>query len=308
MEATQQQPFPIAPPVTAAPAGPQTGVDDENLLRSGHGLGCAADARPGTAPVAAAHSGRRDASQCWGQLLFGSIDCDVSDLSDRRHLQNRFCLKCRTDGIRIPAERVRVLPPELDTGIANSAAGLWLRHKSGTLPYCRVVNQTFQCSGPRLVVYCTPILSLLLPPAEQPSTSSGTASGHGQPKEQLPHNPWLPAEWPRAPAEMIGVDGCVRLVVAKGTLVPPVALPAAIDDLLHTDIVLAGLADLLQVVVPPELPELSELAVGELPAESTDDAQTHGVPAHLAHIGAELARTTLRFPLALVFGPQPHIQ
>lgn len=208
-----------------AKAAPHTaGVDDERLPNLG------SDPRPDAAAVAAAHGGRREASQCWGQLLSGSTDCGVPDMSDRRHLQSRFCLKCRTDGIRIPEERVRVLPLELHADIVNSAAGLWMRHRSGTMPYCRVVNQTFQCNGPRLIVFRTPISSHQPAVTEDLPLVRGTASAleasHGQRAGPLPHNPWIPALWPLTPDEMVGADGRVHLVVAKGTLVPRLATHA----------------------------------------------------------------------------------
>lgn len=211
------RPLLVASMAAMAEAAPRmTGVEVARLLSS------SVDSLPDDASLAPAQGTRREANQCWGQMLSGAKDCGVPDSSDRRHLQSRFCLNCRTDGIRIPADRIRVQPPELNGNISNNAAGLWMRHKSGTMPYCRVINQTFQCNGPRLVVFRTPIS----PNPPMCGTSPALEKNNGQLTNSLPHNPWLPAAWPRVADEMVGADGRVHFVVAKGTLVPPVASPA----------------------------------------------------------------------------------
>jgi hypothetical protein len=69
------------------------------------------------------------------------------------------------------------------------------------------------------------------------------------------------------------------------------------DDFFDADIVLAGLAEEPHTISPPELPELPELAVGELPAELTEDALTSGAELDLSSINIDAAQARRMAPL-----------
>eukprot|EP00967_Tisochrysis_lutea_P051052 scaffold62920_cov37-Tisochrysis_lutea.AAC.1 len=157
--------------------------------------------------------------QCWGSLISGCTDCGPAHAGGRDHLQTRFCHKCRDQGICIPVNRVRVLPRELYGKVQNSASGsVWMRHRSRMLPLCRVINQTFQCTGERLVVFRTPLTEQLVDRADQQGRSESFRDGSSE--ACYTAATWLPAHWPQVPREIIWDDRTLHLAVSKGTLVP----------------------------------------------------------------------------------------
>lgn len=132
---------------------------------------------------------------CWGGELRGShARCTPGFVQGKAHFKNKFCAACKSEGIDVPASRVRALTPHLrdQPGLGNNLrAGFW---KNGP-PHLgggdlRILNNTITCDGPWLVVYRA------APPALA--------------WEDMPEN-WVE-------------DGMLRFSVAKGTLVPSVEM------------------------------------------------------------------------------------
>ena len=78
---------------------------------------------------------------CWGGLMQGSSSQCASGFQPRAGtLMSKCCSACSSNGIAMPTERVRALPPELHERFENgSRRGLWSHTDSG-LEF-RVVNQ-----------------------------------------------------------------------------------------------------------------------------------------------------------------------
>ena len=133
--------------------------------------------------------------RCWGSIIAGGDGCSPDFAPGMNHLKNKFCARCRSGGVLVPAIRLKVLQAEEHDKWKNTnASGVW----SGA--GYRLINQTVRCSGPRLVVF-----------------------PHSLPADVEAGGP-LPEEW------LISRPGCppsVHLVVSKGTLVP-LEVPASI--------------------------------------------------------------------------------
>lgn len=97
---------------------------------------------------------------CWGSELHGEVllHCDAQFRISGSHLKDKFCSKCREDGVLIPASRVRALMPDQHEAFTNSSGGgLWNDNSFvGNLPDYRVINHVHGCKGPRLVRWRDP--------------------------------------------------------------------------------------------------------------------------------------------------------
>jgi len=117
----------------------------------------------------------------------------------------QVCGNCRRNGLLIPAAHVRAIKPSLNDAFTNSSEGglwnssqpQWVGPRQPVFPRYRVVNQTSKCTGPRLVVFESP-----LPPE-------------------------LDVGWAAMPAGWCDAEG-VRLMISKGTLIPAVVAPASV--------------------------------------------------------------------------------
>jgi len=125
---------------------------------------------------------------CWGAELMGTaVHCTPGFVSGKAHFKNKFCARCR-EGIEVPVRRIRALTADQKRQVHNSLqTGFWKRAPAGMGGgEVRIANNTITCDGPWLAVFRhdpPPIAFELLPP-----------------------------KWQR--------DDVVKLVVAKGTLVP----------------------------------------------------------------------------------------
>jgi len=141
------------------------------------------------------------ANACWGAALRGdSSECDetIRCAWSAPHFKNKLCSSCRANGLVVHASRLRALPPGgIEVFNKNCrSSGAWsqlklLRHDVDL--NFRLINQTRKCkNGPQLVLF-------------------EKATG-------IPDLGWaeLPAHW--------AVNGWVRLLSAKGTLVPEHAM------------------------------------------------------------------------------------
>ena len=107
------------------------------------------------------------------------LRCDCA----QGHFKNKFCAECRARGIEVPKELVYILTPSCP--LKNTLQhGFWNPSKVCNF---RVVNQTFDCFGPPLLLTDTPV-SLV-----------NTLS---------------------SPDTIVDTSGVVKLNVSKGTLVP----------------------------------------------------------------------------------------
>jgi hypothetical protein len=182
-------------------------------------------------------------NRCWSALLAGEA-CDFSRGNSRCSgssrgigkksitFKERFCLQCCRDGFFVPAHRVRALPirqgePFLQN---NRTPGVWtVGHVLGLPPF-RVVNHTFCCNGPHLVIF-HPMYD---------RTPRGEMSSTGAPLSALPHHDINSIRWIALPMAWLSSDTkSVHMRIANGTLVPnhnrlhatrlPCALPFDID-------------------------------------------------------------------------------
>lgn len=122
-------------------------------------------------------------------------------------LIDRFCAACIRDGFFVPLDRVRALrSPNGEPVLRNNrTACAWTFSTAGGFPPFRVVNHTFCCSGPHLVIFHSP------PPP--PVAGSRT--------------PFDAIRWRAVPDAWLSADQqTVHLRVANGTLVPYIQLRA----------------------------------------------------------------------------------
>ena len=138
-----------------------------------------------------------DNAACWGALLknLGSAKSGIAEpctpgfVSGRAHLKNRLCLAC-AHGFSVPWEHVRALPSSLAHVFVNSKRpGLWTHVPGQPDMFYRVINQTSKCRGPPLIIFNS-----------DPSV--------------------LQLEWAPIPEEWTRMEGRMKMVVAKGTIVP----------------------------------------------------------------------------------------
>ena len=125
--------------------------------------------------------------ECWGSAVSGA-PCTPSFVLGEGHFKNKFCPRCRSDGIDVEVRRLCILTPALGDAFSNS---------NGRAVYtddARLVNQTIKCSGPRIAIF-----RLSVPPELQ------AASGP------------IPSEWLR---HHDSGAAYVHFAVKLGTLVP----------------------------------------------------------------------------------------
>ena len=80
------------------------------------------------------------------------LECDVHFRILGSHWKDKFCNRCREEGVLVPASRVRAINVEQHATFTNSTSeGLWNESVVNDLPEYRLVNHTQGCKGPRLV-------------------------------------------------------------------------------------------------------------------------------------------------------------
>ena len=92
---------------------------------------------------------------CWGAQLTGSsASCCDDFVGGSNHFKNKFCSNC-SRGMEIKTGNVRALVPELEEAFANKkSAGFWKCATQGHTTYdYRIVNNTCDCSGPKLIIF-----------------------------------------------------------------------------------------------------------------------------------------------------------
>ncbi|EOD18720.1 hypothetical protein EMIHUDRAFT_118278 [Emiliania huxleyi CCMP1516] len=117
---------------------------------------------------------RPQARTCWGDVVSGgTLGCEA--LPPPSAFRERFCGRCRKQGVFVPASRVCVPVGEGSDEIANRhGLGFWNEPSpSSRLPAHRVVNQTSDCSGPTLVILKDELPGPLPGLAEAAALSSG---------------------------------------------------------------------------------------------------------------------------------------
>mmetsp|Transcript_11316 Transcript_11316/g.37669 ORF Transcript_11316/g.37669 Transcript_11316/m.37669 type:complete len:639 (-) Transcript_11316:128-2044(-) len=106
------------------------------------------------APAAAPTRKRKPPATCWGQELSGTSQCAPVEASSAAFHQ-RFCAVCRKRGVVLPAYRIReVVEVAGSAPVTNEhASGAWnLQRRTSRWPAHRVVNQTVDSTGPKLVI------------------------------------------------------------------------------------------------------------------------------------------------------------
>jgi len=134
------------------------------------------------------HSGSPEQEACWAMLL--GWECLGHTHGQGKLLAEKFCSKCRINGILVELSRVRALTPAHHSLFRNSTkAGFWTVAADTNYPPYRVINHTSECSGPWLVVF-----------------KSGPSSAD--------------CNWAEVPPEWVENGNHVRLWLAKGTMTP----------------------------------------------------------------------------------------
>ena len=88
---------------------------------------------------------------CWGAELLGSVaGCTPGFWPDSGHIQSKFCPRCRDTVFAVPLQNACTVPPGEDskarfTNRTNNRS-FWYRR-------CRLVNHTYRCIGPPLILY-----------------------------------------------------------------------------------------------------------------------------------------------------------
>ena len=130
--------------------------------------------------------------RCWGAQLQGTDGtlCTPEHVVSARHFKTKFCDNCKAS-ITVPKERVRALSASMAIRLKNHrTVGMWSdasKPDGGNFRF-RVINNTYGCSWPLLIVF------------------------EDEPPEHL--------EWMDVPPELQSDDGSVHLCISKGTLVP----------------------------------------------------------------------------------------
>ena len=129
---------------------------------------------------------------CWSQQIVGpDHDCIPWFVVGAGHFKNKFCERCRTDGIMVAAERVCLATPALKDQYANTnTAGVWTKG-------VRLVNQTTKCQGPPVLIF----------------------QDRHVPKKTAAMAAPVPDDWLYF-AQSSATTAYVRFIISKGTLVP----------------------------------------------------------------------------------------
>jgi hypothetical protein len=109
---------------------------------------------------------QKGGDRCWGFDLNGGIECDAAFRGVGVHLVDKFCSRCRVDGVLVLHNRIRTIPSECHGNFTNShKEGFWTDSTRRDVPRFRLINQTRHCTGPRLVIFESdpPELPLLTP-------------------------------------------------------------------------------------------------------------------------------------------------
>ena len=106
-------------------------------------------------------------SQCWGGELSGdATHCTPGFVPGSNHLKSKWCAHCTQFGIVVAASRVRAIGTELHGTLTNGrGSGMYMHlpvqpadaaQPARAPPRYRLINQTKDCRGPRMVVFENP--------------------------------------------------------------------------------------------------------------------------------------------------------
>ena len=106
-------------------------------------------------------------SQCWGGELSGDArHCTPGFVPGSNHLKSKWCAHCTQFGIVVAASRVRAIGTELHGTLTNGrGSGMYMHlpvqpadaaQPARAPPRYRLINQTKDCRGPRMVVFENP--------------------------------------------------------------------------------------------------------------------------------------------------------
>lgn len=118
---------------------------------------CTTDATEGATTGAIADATDEGVFRCWGAVLSdnGSWCTGVEYGSMKVSFNGRFCATCLRDGFSLPTYRVRALYNLIDKPVLNNTRNgvVWNVADVSGIPPFRIVNNTFNCSGPGLVIF-----------------------------------------------------------------------------------------------------------------------------------------------------------
>ena len=224
-------------------------VTSEGMRSMLKGVAPGAQMIKGFAPAEDEASEVPECASCWGaQLHFnGDAACTPDFVPGKLHFKNKFCHNCK-EGILVPLAQVRAASAELAACFVNKRSeGFWNNApKSMGGGQYRILNNTAGSIGPRLALF----------------------------RDQPPEFQWLPV-----PDHWITDDGCVRLCVAKGTLVPSKTLRCG-----HSQGVQATYKRRISNVAPTDSP--SSFRPTQVPCSSLSDRPSAAAYAQHQAVGA----------------------
>ncbi|EOD15310.1 hypothetical protein EMIHUDRAFT_103289 [Emiliania huxleyi CCMP1516] len=92
---------------------------------------------------------------CWGDAISGGeLGCEALPPNTKNAFREHFCRRCRERGVSVPVSRVRI-PVGVDSAVIvnRKTGGVWNEPtRTSHMPAFRVVNQTADCTGAKLVV------------------------------------------------------------------------------------------------------------------------------------------------------------
>jgi hypothetical protein len=132
-------------------------------------------------------------NECWGFIVRGGDAhlCTPGFVIGINHLKNKLCPACHDNGMKVDAERLRVLLPNAPITGNGTTEGFWNASPCYGGRF-RVINQTAKCTPPSFVLLEDPVDS------------------------RLARKPYLT----RVQPHYIDKDGLVNVFASKGTLVP----------------------------------------------------------------------------------------
>lgn len=112
---------------------------------------CAVQPTPYKACAMEAPPAAEKVLRCWGAEISCVDMCTHGFESGKNHFKNKFCPKCKNEGLEVPAWRVRALTEEMKEALSSNSlsAGFWkVAPASLGGGEFRLVNNTATASGP----------------------------------------------------------------------------------------------------------------------------------------------------------------
>jgi hypothetical protein len=124
---------------------------------------------------------QKTGDRCWGFELNAGTECDGAFRGVGAHLVDKFCARCRMNGVLVLQDRIRTIPPECNGNFTNShKEGFWTDSTNRDVPRFRLINQTRHCTGLRLIIFDSdpPELPMLTPMSSDVCSAEPSRPGY----------------------------------------------------------------------------------------------------------------------------------